>query len=136
MVSSWLSFIEPLAAQTGEMELLYDFELMEQGGHIKGWLLGEAQLAQVAGALSALAEPAAFSKKYGTENQPVMLFAVGDGNHSLATAKECYERQKRLMPPEKWDTLRARYALCELVNLHDDSLEFRRRMSCASLPSI
>ena len=116
--------IEPLAAQTGEMELLYDFELMEQGGHIKGWLLGEAQLAQVAGALSALAEPAAFSKKYGTENQPVMLFAVGDGNHSLATAKECYERQKRLVPPERWDTIPARFALCELVNLHDGSLEF------------
>ncbi len=118
------TIIEPLAAQTGSMELLYDFDLMEQGGHVKGWLLTEQQLAQVAGALSALAEPAAFNAKYGTENQPVMLFAVGDGNHSLATAKECYERQKRLMPPEKWDTLPARYALCELVNLHDGSLEF------------
>ena len=116
--------IEPLADQTGSMELLYDFDLMEQGGHLKGWLLGEIQLEQVASALSALADPAAFNAKYHTENQPVMLFAVGDGNHSLATAKECYERQKRLMPPEKWDTLRARYALCELVNLHDDSLEF------------
>ena len=116
--------IEPLAAQTADMELLYDFDLMEQGGHLKGWLLGETQLAQVAGALAALADPAVFNTRYGTENQPVMLFAVGDGNHSLATAKECYERQKRLMPPEKWDTLRARYALCELVNLHDDSLEF------------
>ena len=116
--------IEPLAAQTGSMELLYDFDLMEQGGHIRGWLLTRAQLDQVAGALSALAEPEAFNAKYGTEKKPVMLFAVGDGNHSLATAKECYERQKRLMPPEKWDALPARYALCELVNLHDDSLEF------------
>ena len=116
--------IEPLAARTGAMELLYDFDLMEQGGHIKGWLLTEEQLSQVAGALTALADPAAFSARYHTENQPVMLFAVGDGNHSLATAKECYERQKRLMPREKWDALPARYALCELVNLHDDSLEF------------
>ena len=116
--------IEPLAAQTGEMEPLYDFDLMEQGGHIRGWRLGEAQLSQVAVALSALADPAAFHAKYGADGQPVMLFAVGDGNHSLATAKECYERQKRLMPPEKWDALPARYALCELVNLHDDSLEF------------
>ena len=116
--------IEPLAAQTGGMELLYDFDLMEQGGHVRGWQLTGGQLAQVAGALSALADPAAFNAKYGTKNQPVMLFAVGDGNHSLATAKECYERQKRLMPPEKWDTLPARYALCELVNLHDSSLEF------------
>ena len=53
-----------------------------------------------------------------------MLFAVGDGNHSLATAKECYERQKRLTPPDQWDRLPARYALVELDNLHDDSLEF------------
>jgi len=116
--------IEPLAAQTESMELLYDFDLMEQGGHLKGWRLTDTQLEQVSGALSALADPAAFNAKYGTENQPVMLFAVGDGNHSLATAKECYERQKRFTPPEKWDSLPARYALCELVNLHDDSLEF------------
>mgnify|MGYP000021991646 FL=1 len=53
-----------------------------------------------------------------------MLFAVGDGNHSLATAKECYERQKKLCPPEQWDSLPSRYALVELNNLHDDSLEF------------
>ncbi len=116
--------IEPLAAQTAGMELLYDFDLMEQGGHVKGWRLTQAQLERAAAALSALADFAAFNTKYGTENQPVMLFAVGDGNHSLATAKECYERQKRLMPPEKWDALPSRYALCELVNLHDDSLEF------------
>ena len=118
------TIIEPLAAQTGFMELLYDFDLMEQGGHIKGWRLTEEQLGAVAGALSALADPAAFNAKYHTENQPVMLFAMGDGNHSLATAKECYERQKRLMPREKWDTVPSRYALCEMVNLHDDSLEF------------
>ena len=116
--------IEPLSAQTGSMELLYDFDLMEQGGHVKGWLLSEQQLEGVAAALAALADPAAFRARYGVEDQPVMLFAVGDGNHSLATAKECYERQKRLVPPEKWDTLPARYALCELVNLHDGSLEF------------
>ena len=116
--------IEPLAAQTAGMELLYDFDLMEQGGHVKGWRLTQAQLERVAAALSALADFAAFNARYGTTDQPVMLFAVGDGNHSLATAKECYERQKRLMPPEKWDSLPARFALCELVNLHDDSLEF------------
>ena len=116
--------IEPLSAQTGAMELLYDFDLMEQGGHIKGWLLAEKQLSEAAAALAALADPAAFGARYGTEDQPVMLFAVGDGNHSLATAKECYERQKRFMPPEKWDGLPARFALCELVNLHDGSLEF------------
>ena len=116
--------IEPLAAQTDAMEPVYDFDLMEQGGHIKGWRLTEEQLKQVAGALSALADPAAFRARYDAKGRDVMLFAVGDGNHSLATAKECYERQKRLTPQEKWDTLPARFALCELVNLHDDSLEF------------
>jgi hypothetical protein len=116
--------IEPLAAQTAELEQVYDFDLMERGGHITGWRLGQAQLAQVRDALTALADPAAFNARYGTTDASVMLFAVGDGNHSLATAKECYERQKRLTPPEKWQSLPARFALCELVNLHDNSLEF------------
>ena len=117
--------IEPLAAQTGEMELLYDFELMEQGGHVKGWRLGEKQMEQVARAMASLADPEAFRRRYDLSGEePVLLFAVGDGNHSLATAKECYERQKRVTPQEQWDSLPARYALCELVNLHDHSLEF------------
>ena len=116
--------IEPLADQTGSMQVLYDFDLMERGGHIKGWELTEDQQAQVARALSALADPAKFNARYGTKDEAVMLFAVGDGNHSLATAKECYERQKRLTPKEQWDRLPARFALCELVNLHDPALEF------------
>ncbi len=116
--------IEPLAARTAEMELVYDFDLMERGGHITGWRLDGASMEHVAAALSALADPAAFRKKYGADSGAVMLFAVGDGNHSLATAKECYERQKRLTPRDKWDSLPARFALCELVNLHDPSLEF------------
>ena len=116
--------IEPLSAQTGEMQVLYNFDLMERGGHIRGWELTGEQQAQVARALSALADPAKFNARYGTKDEAVMLFAVGDGNHSLATAKECYERQKRLTPPEQWATLPARYALVELDNLHDASLEF------------
>ena len=116
--------IEPLADQTDSMQVLYDFDLMERGGHIKGWELTEDQQAQVARALGNLADPAKFNARYGTQEEAVMLFAVGDGNHSLATAKECYERQKRLTPPEHWATLPARYALVELDNLHDASLEF------------
>ena len=85
---------------------------------------GETQGGEVQRALSALADPAAFNAKYGTQGQPVMLFAVGDGNHSLATAKACYERRKGLTDPGQWPELPSRYALCELVNLHDDSLEF------------
>ena len=116
--------IEPLSGQTGVMEPLYDFELMEGGGHLRGWRLSGAQTGHVAAALSALAEPGSFAARYGAAGRPVMLFAVGDGNHSLATAKECYERQKDLCGPEQARMLPARYALAELTNLHDDSLEF------------
>lgn len=116
--------IEPFAAQTDHMEQVYDFELMEHGGHISGWRLNAQQMKRTADALSALADPAAFNARYGTENLPTLLFAVGDGNHSLATAKESYERQKKLCPPELRASLPARFALAELVNLHDESLEF------------
>ena len=116
--------IEPLSGQTAAMKKLYDFDLMERGGHIRGWELTGEQQEQVARALSALADPASFHARYGADAGAVMLFAVGDGNHSLATAKECYERQKRITPQEEWADLPARYALVELNNLHDDSLEF------------
>ena len=115
--------IEPFTAQKDQMEPLYDFPLMEEGGRVAGWRLGPAQLDQAAQAMSRLADPDSFRTRYHTD-APVMLFAVGDGNHSLATAKECYERQKRLTSPDRWASLPARFALCELVNLHDDSLEF------------
>ena len=97
--------IEPLAREKAGMEQVYDFDLMERGGHLAGWKLGREQLSAVAGALQALADPAAFNARYGTQDQPVLLFAVGDGNHSLATAKECYERQKRITPQDQWETL-------------------------------
>ena len=116
--------LEPLSARKDQMEKGYDFDLMERGGHIAGWRLDGESMALVAAALRKLADPAAFRARYGVEDKPVLLFAVGDGNHSPATAKECYERQKKLCPPEQWDSLPARYALVELNNLHDDSLEF------------
>ena len=116
--------LEPLSARKDQMEKVYDFDLMERGGHIAGWRLDGESMALVAAALRKLADPAAFRARYGVEDKPVLLFAVGDGNHSLATAKECYERQKKLCPPEQWDSLPSRYALVELNNLHDDSLEF------------
>lgn len=120
------TLMAPLAARTGQMEQLYDFDLMEGGGHVSGWLLGEAELSLTAAALQALASPEAFQARcQAGRDEPPLLFAVGDGNHSLATAKECYERQKRLTPPDQWDTLPARYALCEVVNLHDPSLDFK-----------
>ena len=116
--------IEPLSARKDRMEQVYDFDLMERGGHIAGWKLDGESMALVASALRALADPAAFNAKYGTVDKPVLLFAVGDGNHSLATAKACYERQKSMTPEAQWADLPARYALVELVDLHDPALEF------------
>jgi len=116
--------IEPLAGQTGAMRPLYSFDLMERGGHVAGWLLTEEQAGQVAGALARLARPEAFEARYGVQGKPVLLFAVGDGNHSLAAAKASYEEQKGRTPRERWAELPGRYALVELVNLHDEALEF------------
>ena len=117
--------IEPLAGRKGKMTPLYEFDLMEDSGHVAGWLLDEESAAMAAETLQALCAPEAFRKRYALEEDaPVFQFAVGDGNHSLATAKECYERQKRLTAPDRWEDLPSRYALCEVVNLHDDSLEF------------
>ena len=116
--------IEPLAEQKGRLEKVYDFDLMERGGHIAGWKLDEAAMEGVAAALSALADPSAFRARYGVSNAGVMLFAMGDGNHSLATAKQCYENLKKVTPESERAALPARYALVEVVNNHDDALTF------------
>lgn len=87
---------------------LYDFELMLGGGHIRGWLLDEVEQRRCLGALSALADECA-----GVGDG--LLFAVGDGNHSLASAKAA---------APLIGTAAAQYALAELVNIHDDGIEF------------
>lgn len=111
--------IEHFTAESGEMEQVYDFDLMERGGHITGYRLSEDQIAELGGQLAALADPAAFAAKYNAPGKAPMLFAVGDGNHSLASAKAAYEEKKGT--PE---AALARYALVELGNLHDEALEF------------
>lgn len=116
--------IEPLAGQSGSMEKLYDFELQQGGGHLTGWLLTEAQMDATADALEGLCAPAQMEKKYGMKDAAPLLFAVGDGNHSLATAKTCYENRKKVTPQEQWASLPERYALVEVVNNHDDALKF------------
>lgn len=116
--------IEPLAAQAGKMEKLYDFDLQQGGGHLAGWKLTDAQTDAAADALDALCSPAQMEEKYGMKDAAPLLFAVGDGNHSLATAKTCYENLKKTTPQEQWASLPARYALVEVVNNHDDALKF------------
>ena len=116
--------IEPLTVQTEEMEPLYDFDLQQGGGHLIGWKLTDTQVDAVADALSGLCTPEQMEKKYGMKDAAPLLFAVGDGNHSLATAKTCYENRKKETPKEQWASLPERYALVELVNNHDDALKF------------
>lgn len=114
--------IEPLAGET--LEKIYDAELMQGGGSIKGYLVRDSLQEQINAALCALAEPESFNKKYGLENSPVLLYAMGDGNHSLATAKEFYEQLKAENPDKDMSNHPARYALAEIVNLHSPALEF------------
>jgi uncharacterized protein (DUF1015 family) len=100
-----LSVIEPLENKIGDFTKLYDFDLMQNSGHIKGYSVDENTALEIQNALSELVE--------GSDDK--LLFAVGDGNHSLATAKECYNLKK---------DENSRYALVEVVNIHDVSLEF------------
>ena len=116
--------IEPIRAASGSMEKVYDFELMMKGGHLRGWKLSQDQMEALAGALANLASDDAMREKYGVSGVPPLVFAVGDGNHSLATAKTCYENLKKVTPQDQWDSLPARYALVEIENLHDESLRF------------
>ena len=115
--------IEPLTAQAEKLPLLYDTDLMLGGGHISGRLVsGEREIMGVLEALTALSDKAAFEKKYGSK--PVLLFAMGDGNHSLATAKANWEKIKATLPEEQREDHPARYALIELNNVHDKGIVF------------
>lgn len=116
------ALIEPVSAQKEQLPKVYEFDLMEGGGHIAGWLLqGSA-----AEAFSRRMEQ--YSKRFGEKYQkeagaPVAL-AVGDGNHSLAAAKSCYEALKAAAPGSDFSGHPSRWALVELENIHDPALEF------------
>ncbi len=116
--------IEPLAKEEVLMQKLYDFSLMKGGGRIKGFLITDAQKSRINRALLDLKSQETIDKKYGIKGAAPLLFAVGDGNHSLATAKQCYENMKKVTPEEEWDQLPSRYALVEIVNNHDEALKF------------
>ena len=114
--------IEPIAAKKNTLPKLYDFDLMEQGGHITGWLVSGKDAEEFNAALTAYT--ATVGEKYkGLKGVP-MVFAVGDGNHSLATAKSCYEELKAQNPDKDLSNHPARYALVELENIHDPAQAF------------
>lgn len=102
-------------------KILYDFDLMCGGGHVKGTYVENSE--DIVNKFYALLSDERLQKKYGGEK---LLFAVGDGNHSLATAKTCWENLKPILESSGADTKThpARYALCEVVNIYDKALAF------------
>ena len=108
--------LEPLRAKKDNLRKLYDFDLMMHGGHLKGWAVDSADtLAHVDRALNALLD---------TLGDDPMLLAVGDGNHSLATAKAYWNEIRETLNAKERENHPARYALCEIVNIHDEALLF------------
>lgn len=114
--------IEPITAIKDSLPALYDFDLMEQGGHIRGWLVQGDVAKAFDDRLTAYC--AKISDKYPGMRNADALLAVGDGNHSLATAKSCYEALKAANPGVDLSNHPARFSLVELENIHDDSLVF------------
>ena len=117
------NIIESLKNKVTSKDVIYDFDLMQNGGHIKGYKLSDNIINDVIDGLTSLADKTYFENKYNVTGKGVLLFAMGDGNHSLATAKACYESLKEKIG-EKALASPARYALVELVNLHSPALEF------------
>jgi hypothetical protein len=112
------------AARAAASETLYDFELMQGGGRLSGRWVDPDALDPILDGLEALTEPRRAADRYGVGlDAPPMLYAMGDGNHSLATAKAIWEAAKAAHPERAADDPR-RHALVELVNLHDPALEF------------
>lgn len=114
--------IEPVGAASNHLSKLYDFDLMLGSGHLTGYAVDDPDLETgVIAALRSLAQPGAFTARYDLDaDTPVLLFAMGDGNHSLATAKAIWEQMKPTVGMDH----PARYALIELENVHDEGLEF------------
>ncbi|HQQ88683.1 MAG TPA: DUF1015 domain-containing protein, partial [Oscillospiraceae bacterium] len=104
-----------LDAEAGNLPLLYDFDLMEGGGHITGYRVDSPELlGKVAGALEILRD----------QSGDGFLFAMGDGNHSFAAAKSYWEELKPMLSPAERETHPARYALAEIINLYDPAMPY------------
>ena len=113
--------VESVEAVKDTLPVIYDFDLMEGGGHITGWLVQGKAAAAFDRRFSEYAKT--FEEKYADLEGAKVLLAVGDGNHSLATAKSCYEALKA-STDEDVSNHPARYALVELENIHDEAQQF------------
>lgn len=119
------SIIEPLMEKKNTYQCIYDTELIQDGGHISGWLIPEGDdTDKIMQQIEALGDEHTFKEKYHlAESYPVLNLAVGDGNHSMATAKAAWENIKKNLSEEERKNHPARFCLCEIVNIHDASLE-------------
>lgn len=111
--------IEPLSEKKARLQKLYELELMQGGGHICAWLVDGDDAVELQNSI----EDYCRRKRAEYSDVAPMLFAVGDGNHSLATARECYEELKRAGAGAEI-LARARYAMVELENIMDESQKF------------
>jgi len=116
--------IEALASRTGEFAPAYDVEAMQNGGSLQGWKLSEAAIAEVLAKLESLLDATV-----ATQGETPLFWAMGDGNHSLATAKARWEETKKELEAagESQDSILAhpaRFALAEIVNIHSPGLFF------------
>ncbi|MGE4454119.1 MAG: DUF1015 domain-containing protein [Sphaerochaeta sp.] len=111
------SVIEPLAHKRDQLPLAYETNLMAGGGKLKAWVVDKDEdMLRIASALESIL------KTLPADNP--LLYAMGDGNHSLATAKSCWMDIKQGLSPEEMEDHPARYALVELENIYDEALAF------------
>ena len=114
--------LQPLTEKKDSLPKLYDFELNAGGGAIKGWMVDGDAAAELEKAIDGLSDAEALRARYGDATPAI--FAMGDGNHSLATAKKCWEEIKPTLSAAEQETHPARYSLVELVNIHDEAITF------------
>lgn len=119
------TLVEPVGAAKDRLRPLYEGELMLGGGHIAGWAVEDPELlAQIDRAVAVLQSQQAFDAKYPqAAGGAPMALAVGDGNHSLATAKACWEKLKATLTPEQQAEHPARWCLVEVCNVHSPAIE-------------
>ncbi len=116
------SVLQPLTEKRESLPKLYDFKLNAGGGAIRGYMVADENAALLEQAIEGLSDARAIKARYG--DRAPAIFAMGDGNHSLATAKKCWEKIKEDLGETERENHPARFGLVELVNIHDEAITF------------
>ncbi len=114
--------IEPIVEKESALKRIYDLDLMLGGGHLSGFAIQDPTLLdQIVNSIGGLTSTEIFAQKYDVPTDtPILLFAMGDGNHSLATAKAIWNTLRTQVPANH----PARFAMVEIENIHDPGLDF------------